>query len=152
MVKDLNKLERVLDTLQTQSMMLMFQDKKEESDDIEQAIKLARYGVALANKDELLRHFMIFETRNWRTLEDFIDDHTYICHHMGIAVRKFNGQYYAVKIMNPDDCFSGILTTDAPDNYPMHCFPETIIHSEYPEIAMLKVIEEYHRQEEQNSN
>lgn len=152
MVKDLNKLERMLDTLQNQSMMLMFQDKKEESDDIEEAIKCLRQGVVCANNRDLFRHFRIFDKSNCWEIEEFIENHVFVSHHMALAVRKFNGQYYAVKIMNPDDCFSGILTTDAPDNYPMHCFPETIIHSEYPEIAMLKVIEEYHRQEEQNSN
>lgn len=149
MMNNLNKVERVLDTLNEQSLRLMFQDEKEASDDLEAAIKMTRYGLALANKDKLLRHFMVFETRNWRTLEDFIDNHTYICHHLGIAVRKFNGQYYAVKITNPDSCFSGILTTDAPDNYPMHSFPENIIHSEYPEIVMLKVIEDYERKQEE---
>lgn len=148
MITDLNKLEQVLNTLACQQMELLFKDKNEEAKDLEDAIKCVRYSIALANKDKLMSHFMIFETRNWRTLEDFIDNHTYICHHLSIAVRKFNGQYYAVEIMDPDSCFNGVLTTDAPDNYPMHSFPENIIHSEYPEIVMLKVIEDYEKHEE----
>lgn len=143
-----DKMERVLNTLQEQSLTLMFSDKPDQAEDIETAIKHVRYGMALANKDKLLGHFTVFDTRNWMTLEDFLNNHTYIWHSAGIAVRKFNGQYYAVKITNPDSCFSGILQTDCPDNYPMHSFPDHIIHSEYPEIVMLKVIEAEEKKEE----
>lgn len=152
MIKDINKLERMLNTLSCQSMNLRFQDENDAAQDIDDAIKCLRYGIALENKDRLFTHFMIFDTKCWQTMEDFIADHTYVCHHLGIAVRKFNGQYYAVKIMNPKSCFSGILTTDAPDNYPMHSFPDNIIHSEYPEIVMLKVIEDYEKKEEVANN
>ena len=149
MIKDLNKLERVLDTLQEQSMMLMFQDKKEQSDDIEDAIKCLRQGFVRANEKTFFRHFRIFDKNNCWDMEEFIEDHVFVCHHLGLAVRKFNGQYYAVKIQNMDSYLFGVLTTDAPDNYPMHSFPEDIIHSEYPEIVMLKVIENYERKQEE---
>lgn len=148
MMNDLNKIERVLDTLQTQSMMLMFEDKKEASDDIEEAIKCLRQGVVRANERTLFRHFRIFDKSNCWNIEEFIENHVFVSHHMALAVRKFNGQYYAVKITNPDGYLFGVLQTDAPDNYPMHSFPENIIHSEYPEIVMLKVIADYEKKEE----
>lgn len=148
MMNDLNKIERVLDTLQTQSMMLMFEDKKEASDDIEEAIKCLRQGVVRANERTLFRHFRIFDKSNCWNIEEFIENHVFVSHHMALAVRKFNGQYYAVKITNPDGYLFGVLQTDAPDNYPMHSFPKNIIHSEYPEIVMLKVIADYEKKEE----
>lgn len=148
MIRDLNKLEQVLSTISCQQLDLLFQDKNDQANDLDEAISCIRYAIAASNKDKLLNHFTVYETRNWRTLEDFIDNHTYICHHLGIAVRRFNGMYYAVEILNPDSCFGGILTTDAPDNYPTHRFPKDMICSEYPEIAMLKVIEDYEKHQE----
>lgn len=148
MTHDLNKIERMLQILEKQQMVLLADGNTEEASYTEEAIRRVRHELVLDNQSRIFRHFLILDNRKYGTVEDYIDDHTYLCHHMEIAVRQFNGRYYAVKVENPDDCLCGVLTTDAPDNYPMHRFPDDIICSQYPEIVMLKVIEDYENSEE----
>lgn len=147
MTKDINRLEQVLSTVTSQSNYALLEGNNQVFDDMEEAVKYIREGIVRVNKDELFRHFRIFDTLCWN-IDQFIENHTFVCHHLGIAVRNFNGWYYAVKIMNLDSCFGGVLTTDAPDNYPMHRFPEDIISSQYPEIVMLKIIDDYNKKQE----
>lgn len=55
-----------------------------------------------------------------REFGHFEDAETFLYDGHTMAIRKFNGYYYAVKVKTFN---SNILTTESPDDYPLHAMP-----------------------------
>lgn len=60
---------------------------------------------------------------------------TFVSNNWKIAIREFYGFWYTVELFKDD--FS-IIQTDSPDNYPLHCSPESMKSFIYPEIALME--------------
>ena len=71
---------------------------------------------------------------------------TMINENKGVAVRQFDGYWYLVKIESLE-CGGGVLTTDCPDNYPIHCLPSEIKSGDYPEIVIMEDYFDNHKEE-----
>lgn len=84
------------------------------------------------------RYFSVFPV-SLRNVMHPEDCETFLFDHNTRCIRKFNGRYY---ILNVKSYTAHVLTTECPDDYPLHMFPADIPSSMYPEELMGRIIAE----------
>ena len=98
---------------------------------VEHTIRQLRHSWFSRFSDYLLRYFQILERNCFGHLEDC---EVFLFENNSLAIRKFHGWYYTVKVKE----FTSVsLTTESPDDYPFHIMPSE--GYEYPEY----IISEY---------
>ena len=106
----------------------MLEQNSEDQQTIERIIKQLRHNWFVIYQDYIFRFFYPFERSTYGHLEDC---EVFLFDNNQKAIRNFHGYYYIVKVKS---FYDGIISTESPDDYPMHVIPSK--GAEYPEFLM----------------